>query len=107
MTYLNSNWQTVKIAHDINDSCYWWKSFNNFTVFLYNEIPQVKPIDFIKHERYNMEIKRPNGFKLYQRKYVDWKNFDFMQFMNMIHDFELFDKKISMKNKLKRMKEDF
>ena len=105
--YLNENWVSVKLAQDPDNPCYWWKGFKNFTVFLNKEIVHVKPIDIVKHERYDMVIKRPNGYKLYQTKYLDWINFDFMQFMNMIHDFELFDKKESMKNKLKRMKEDF
>jgi fumarate reductase subunit C len=108
MTYLNENWVSVKLAQDPNTPCYWWKAFTNFTVFLNREIAHVKTIDFVKHDRDGcMNVKRPNGFKLYQTKYMDWLNFDFMQFMNMIHDFELYDKKESLKNKLNRMKADF
>lgn len=105
-TYLNENWNPVKVKFDYNSSCYWWKEYMNFNVFLYDSSYYLN-IDIIDHERENLNPKRPIGSKHYLDKYEDWKNFDFKQFKLMLNDLELYDKKLSIKKKLNTIKKDF
>ena len=106
-TYLNRNWNQVKFDYIIDSgSCYWWKEYINFSVFLYDGTYTNK-IDIIEHERDKINPKRPIGYKHYFKKYEDWRNFDFKQFKLMMNDLELYDKKLSIKKKLNTIKKDF
>ena len=106
-TYLNENWNQVKLDYIIDSGgYYWWKEYINFIVFLY-DVTYTNKIDIIEHERDKINTKRPIGYKHYLKKYEDWTNFDFKQFKLMINDLELYDKKLSIMKKLNRMKKDF
>ena len=104
-TYLYNNWKTVKF--DSNTSCYWWKEYINFNVFLYDSTFS-NGIDIIDHDRgENIKPRRPTGHKHYFKKYEDWVNFDYKQFKLMLNDLDLYDKKLSIKKKLDTIKKDF
>lgn len=105
--YLNNNWHLVKVEYLTDNSCYWWKEYINFNVFLYDGTYSHNNIDIIDHDRENVMPKRPNGYEHYFKKYKDWKNFDFKQFKLMMNDLELYDKKLSIKKKLNTIKKDF
>lgn len=104
--YLNNNWHLVKFGYITDNSCYWWKEYMNFIIFLYDNSYYLN-IDIIDHDRENIKPKRPPGHYQYFKKYGNWITFDFKQFKLMMNDLELYDKKLSIKKKLNTIKKDF
>lgn len=99
LTYLNENCRFVVAFGET----YYWKRFNNFNLFF----NLFKNLDIASHER-GLDGKPLNiGADELLCKYKFWYEFNYDEFMKMISEVELFDKKLSLVEKYKSIEQDF
>ena len=99
LTYLKENCRFVKAYGET----YYWKRFNNFNLFF----NLFKNLDIASHER-GLDGKPLNiGADELLCKYKFWYEFNYDEFMKMISEVELFDKKLSLVEKYKSIEQDF
>ena len=99
LTYLKENCRFVEAYGET----YYWKRFNNFNLFF----NLFKNLDIASHER-GLDGKPLNiGADELLCKYKFWYELNYDEFMKMISEVELFDKKLSLVEKYKSIEQDF
>ena len=99
LAYLNENCRFVEAFGET----YYWKRFNNFNLFF----NLFKNLDIASHER-GLDGKPLNiGADELLCKYKFWYELNYNEFMKMISEVELFDKKLSLVEKYKSIEQDF
>ena len=98
LTYLKANCRPVAAYGET----YYWKSFNHFKLFLYPE-----KLDIASHERGLDEKPLNIGADDLLSKYKFWYKLNYDEFLKMISEVELFDKKLSLVEKCKSIEQDF
>ena len=99
LAYLNENCRFVEAFGET----YYWKRFNNFNLFF----NLFKNLDIASHER-GLDGKPLNiGADELLCKYKFWYELNYNEFMKMISEVELFDKKLSLVKKYKSIEQDF
>lgn len=99
LAYLNENCRFVNAFGEI----YYWKRYNHFNLFL----NLFDKLDIVSHER-GLDGKPINiGADELLCKYKFWNELNYDEFMKMISEVELFDKKLSLVEKYKSIEQDF
>lgn len=99
LAYLKENCRFVATCGET----YYWKRFNNFNLFF----NLFKNLDIASHER-GLDGKPLNiGADELLCKYKFWYELNYNEFMKMISEVELFDKKLSLVEKYKSIEQDF
>lgn len=98
LAYLKANCRFVETFGD-----YYWKRYNHFNLFL----NLFKNLDIVSHER-GLDGKPLNiGADELLCKYKFWYELNYDEFLKMISEVELFDKKLSLVEKYKSIEQDF
>lgn len=99
LVYLQENCRFVTAFGET----YYWKRYNHFNIFL----DLYEKLDIASHER-GLDGKPFNiGADELLCKYKFWYKLNYDEFLKMISEVELFDKKLSLVEKCKSIEQDF
>lgn len=99
LVYLKENCRFVKAFGET----YYWKRYNHFNLFL----NLYEKLDIVSHERGLDGKPLDLGADDLLCKYKFWYQLKYDEFLDMISEVELFDKKLSLESKYKSIEQDF